>query len=41
VIVQLLGQAFRLGHREMLMWGLFAGVVFGFGTELVLVAAGL
>lgn len=41
VIVQLLGQAFRLGHREMLMWGLFGGVVFGFGTELVLVAAGL
>jgi ZIP family zinc transporter len=41
VIVQLLGQAFKLGHREMLMWGLFAGVVFGFGTDLVLVAAGL
>ena len=41
VIVQLLGQAFKLGHREMLMWGLFGGVVFGFGTELVLVAAGL
>jgi zinc transporter, ZIP family len=41
VVVQLLGQAFKLGHREMLMWGLFVGVVFGFGTELVLVAAGL
>jgi ZIP family zinc transporter len=41
VIVQLLGQAFKLGHREMLMWGLFAGVVFGFGTDLVLVAAGV
>jgi ZIP family zinc transporter len=40
VIVQLLGVAFRLGHREMLMWGLLAGVVFGFGTELVLVAGG-
>jgi zinc transporter, ZIP family len=41
VIVQLLRSAFMLGHREMLMWGLFVGVVFGFGTELVLVAGGL
>ena len=31
----------KLGHREMLMWGLFVGLVFGLGTELVLVAAGL
>jgi ZIP family zinc transporter len=41
VVVQLLQSAFKLGHKEMLMWGLFAGVVFGFGTELVLVAGGL
>jgi len=41
VIVQLLGVALKLGHREMLMWGLFAGLVLGAGTELVLVAAGL
>ena len=41
VIVQLLHSAFKLGHKEMLMWGLFAGVVFGFGTDLVLVAAGV
>jgi len=41
VIIQLLQVAFKLGHREMLMWGLFAGLVFGFGTELVLVAGGL
>lgn len=41
VIVQLLNVGFKLGHREMLMWGLFAGVLFGLGTELVLVAAGL
>ncbi|MSO78867.1 MAG: zinc permease [Acidimicrobiia bacterium] len=41
VIVQLLQSAFKLGHKEMLMWGLFAGVVFGLGTELVLVAGGL
>ena len=31
--------AVALGN--LLMWGLFAGVVFGFGTELVLVAGGL
>ena len=41
VIVQLLNVALKLGHREMLMWGLFVGLVFGLGTELVLVAAGL
>jgi ZIP family zinc transporter len=41
VIVQLLNVALKLGHREMLMWGLFTGLVFGLGTELVLVAAGL
>jgi zinc transporter, ZIP family len=41
VIVQLLQVAFKLGHREAMMWGLFGGVVFGFGTELVLVAGGL
>jgi ZIP family zinc transporter len=41
VIVQLLNVALKLGHREMLMWGLFAGLVLGAGTELVLVAAGL
>jgi ZIP family zinc transporter len=40
VIVQLLNVGFRLGNKEMLVWGLFAGVVLGFGTELVLVAAG-
>jgi zinc transporter, ZIP family len=40
VIVQLLNVGFRLAHKEMLVWGLFAGVVLGFGTELVLVAAG-
>jgi ZIP family zinc transporter len=41
VVVQLLSVAFKFGHKEMLMWGLFGGVVLGAGTELVLVAAGL
>ncbi len=41
VIVQLLNVAFKLGHREILLWGLFIGLMFGLGTELVLVAAGI
>jgi ZIP family zinc transporter len=40
VVVQLLNVGFKLGHKEMLMWGLFAGIVLGFGTDLLLVAAG-
>ena len=42
VVVQLLRVAAKLDHDQMhVMWGLFAGLVVGFGTELVLVAAGL
>ena len=42
VVVQLLRVAAKLDHDQMhVMWGLFAGIVLGFGTELVLVAAGL
>jgi len=42
VIVQLLRVAVRLDHDQMhVMWGLFAGIVLGLATELVLVAAGL
>jgi zinc transporter, ZIP family len=41
VVVQLLQVGFRLGHKEMLVWGLLAGLVLGFATELVLVAAGV
>jgi ZIP family zinc transporter len=40
VIVQLLKMATRLGQTEMLMWGLLAGLVLGFGTDYVLVIAG-
>lgn len=40
VVVQLLSVGFKLAHKEMLFWGLLAGVVLGFSTELVLVAAG-
>jgi ZIP family zinc transporter len=41
VVVQLLSVAFKMGHKEMLMWGLFGGLALGAATELVLVAAGL
>ena len=42
VVVQLLRVAVKLEHDQWhVMWGLFAGLVVGFGTELVLVAAGL
>ena len=40
VIVQLLKVAQRLGHSEVLLWGLFVGLVAGFATDYVLVAAG-
>jgi ZIP family zinc transporter len=41
VVVQLLQVAVKLDRKLHLMWGLFVGLVFGFATELVLVAAGL
>jgi ZIP family zinc transporter len=40
VVVQLVGVGFKLKQPEMLMWGLVVGIVLGFSTELVLVAAG-
>jgi ZIP family zinc transporter len=41
VVVQLLTVAFRLQHDpRYVMWGLFGGLVLGFMTDLVLVAAG-
>ncbi len=40
VVVQLLHVGFKLGQKVMLMWGLLAGVVLGFATDLVIVAAG-
>jgi ZIP family zinc transporter len=41
VVIQLLNVAARLGHKELLMWGLLAGLLAGFATDLVLVAAGV
>jgi ZIP family zinc transporter len=41
VVVQLIGVAFKLGYKELLMWGLFLGLFLGFATDFVLVGAGL
>ncbi|MDQ1404303.1 MAG: zinc transporter, family [Actinomycetota bacterium] len=41
VVVQLIGVAFKLGHKELLMWGLMLGLFLGFATDFVLVGAGL
>jgi zinc transporter, ZIP family len=40
VVIQLLHVAFKLDHKEMLMWGLLAGLLAGIATDMVLVAAG-
>jgi ZIP family zinc transporter len=40
VIVQLLHVASKLGFRELLMWGLLLGLLAGFATDFILVAAG-
>ncbi len=40
VIVQLLHVATRLGYKELLMWGILAGILAGFATDFILTAAG-
>jgi zinc transporter, ZIP family len=41
VVVQLVGVALRSGHKEMLYWGIFLGLVAGFATDFVIEAAGV
>ena len=41
VIIQLVGVALRSGHKEMLYWGVFLGLVTGFATDFVVTAAGV
>jgi ZIP family zinc transporter len=41
VVVQLVGVALRAGHKEMLYWGVFLGMVAGFATDFVVTAAGV
>jgi ZIP family zinc transporter len=40
VIIQLLKVAARQGFADLVMWGIFGGLVLGFATDYVLVAAG-
>jgi ZIP family zinc transporter len=40
VVIQLLGVAQKSGRRELVMWGVFLGVVAGFVTDMVVSAAG-
>jgi ZIP family zinc transporter len=40
VVVQLIGVALRSGHKEMLYWGIFIGLIAGFATDFVVTAAG-
>ncbi|MCU1447858.1 MAG: putative metal cation transporter [Acidimicrobiales bacterium] len=41
VVLQLVRMAFRMGHREVLMWGVLLGFLAGLATDFVLVAAGV
>jgi ZIP family zinc transporter len=41
VVIQLLNVAHKMGHKEMLMWGILGGLVAGFATDFVLTAAGV
>jgi len=40
VVIQLLGVAQKMGRRELLIWGIFLGLVAGFVTDMIVSAAG-
>jgi len=40
VVIELLGVARKLGHKELATWGIVLGLFAGFATDLILVAAG-
>jgi zinc transporter, ZIP family len=40
VVIQLLNVAQKMGHNELLMWGMLLGISAGFATDLVLKASG-
>jgi ZIP family zinc transporter len=40
VIIQLLRVGERMGRRELLYWGILTGLILGFATDFILVAAG-
>ena len=41
VVIQLVGMAAQIGHKNRLLVGVFLGLVAGLGTDLVVVAAGV
>lgn len=41
VVIELLNVGRKLGHKELAAWGILLGLVLGFGTDLILVAAGV
>jgi ZIP family zinc transporter len=41
VIVQLVGVALKMGHKELLYWGLLLGLFAGFATDFVVTVAGV
>lgn len=41
VVIELIGVARKLGHQELLAWGVLLGLLAGFATDLVLTVAGV
>ena len=41
VVIQMVGVVLRSGHKEMLYWGVFLGLLLGFATDFVIEAAGV
>ena len=40
VVLQLVQVNARLGHKTLVAWGMFAGLVLGFATDFILSAVG-
>jgi ZIP family zinc transporter len=40
VVIQLLNVAQRIGHRELVHWGVLLGLVAGFATDMLVTAGG-
>jgi ZIP family zinc transporter len=40
VVIELLGVARKLEHKELATWGIVFGLVAGFATDMILTAAG-
>jgi zinc transporter, ZIP family len=41
VVIELLGVARKLGHKELMTWGILLGLFAGFATDMILTAAGV